>query len=158
MTARTIPRTIRRETGRRMAFDTGSFPSNPTEQEPAGATEAPVSSHAPSGPVPGAMMEIVRPPAYGRGIFVTVASAAAVFGLAVAASGETPTATGVPMTETTSPLFWGVAVIVAVLVGIGAQYSEFTAARAAESLGAPRRRSELPTAWCVPFVAEVAAI
>lgn len=141
-----------------MAFDTGSFPSNPIEQEPAGAPEAAVSGYTSSGPAPGTMMEIVRPPAYGRGIFVTVASAAAVFGLAVAASGETPTATGVPMTETTSPLFWGVAVIVAVLVGVGAQYSEFTAARAAESLGSPRRRTELPTAWCVPFVAEVAAI
>jgi hypothetical protein len=106
-----------------MAFDAGSFPDNANAVE---ENLPPVGSGAPasptsSGAVPGAMMEIVRPPAYGRGIFVTFAAAAAVFGLAVAASGETPTATGIPMTETTNPLFWGIAVIVAVMVGVGAQ-------------------------------------
>jgi hypothetical protein len=103
-------------------------------------------------------MQIVRPPAYGRGVVVSLVSAAAVFALAIMATGETPTATGVPMTETTNPLFWGLAVIFSVLAGAGAQYSEFTAARAAESLGAPKRRSGLPTAWAVPFVAELTAI
>lgn len=141
-----------------MTFDTGTTPlgSGDFGGTDSGDALPPLSTS--SGPAPGSTMEIVRPPAYGRGVVVTLASAAAVFGLAVAASGETPTATGIPMTETTSPLFWGIAVIVAVLVGIGAQYSEFTAARAAESLGAARRHSKLPTAWAVPFVAEVAAI
>jgi hypothetical protein len=103
-------------------------------------------------------MEIVRPPAYGRGIVVSIVAAAAVFALAIMASGETPTATGVPLTETTNPLFWGLAVIFIVLTAVGAQYSELTAARAADSLGTTRRQSSLPTAWAVPFVSELTAI
>lgn len=141
-----------------MTFDTGTTPLGSSDFGGSEGGDAPASSMSSSGLAPGSTMEVVRPPAYGRGVVVTLASAAAVFGLAVAASGERPKATGVPMTETTSPLFWGIAVIVAVLVGVGAQYSEFTASRAAESLGAARRHSRLPTAWAVPFVSVVAAI
>lgn len=141
-----------------MAFDSGTTPLGSGDfGSTDGGDDQPVNP-ASSGLAPGSTMEIVRPPAYGRGVVVTLVAAAAVFGLALAATGETPTATGIPMTETTSPLFWGIAVLVAILVGVGAQYSEFTAARAAESLGTVRRHSDLPTAWAVPFVSEVAAI
>jgi hypothetical protein len=111
-----------------------------------------------SGPVPGSGMDIVRPPAYGRGIVVSLASAAAVLALAIMASGGHAKSTGTPLSETTGPLFWGLAVIVIALTAIGAQFSEFTAAKAAESLGATRKIGRLPTAWAVPLVAETAAI
>ncbi len=138
-----------------MAFDSGT---SPEQSSGTGPIDTLASSSQASGPAPGSTMEIVRAPAYGRGIFVSLASAAAVLALAIMASGGTPTATGVPLTETTNPLFWGLAVIFCVLCGFGAQYSEFTAARAAESLGTTRRRSALPTAWAVPVVAEATAI
>lgn len=120
--------------------------------------ESASSASSPSGAVPGSTMEIVRPPVYARGSVVSIVAAAAVFALAIPASGETPTATGVPLTETTNPLFWGLAVIVVLLTAAGAQYSEIVAGRASASLGAPRRRSSLPTAWAVPLVAEASAI
>jgi hypothetical protein len=128
------------------------------------APSAPINASAmsrsanPGGPVPGSGMDSVRPPAYGRGIFVSLGSSAAVFALAIMASGGHPSATGVPLTETTGPLYWGLAVIVVILTGIGAQYSEITAARAAEALGTPRRHDVLPTAWAVPSVAAATAI
>jgi hypothetical protein len=140
-----------------MTFDATNNPAQ-TGGTGAAATPDVPSSAGSSGPAPGAGMEIVRPPAYGRGIFVSLAAAAAVLALAIMASGETPTATGVPATETTNPLFWGLAVLFVVLAGVGAQYSELTASRAAESLGTPRRHSALPTAWAVPVVAVAAAI
>ena len=111
-----------------------------------------------SGLAPGSGMDIVRPPAYGRGIVVSLVSAAAVLALAIMASGGDARSTGIPLTETTGPLFWGLAVIVVLLTAAGAQFSEFTAAKAAESLGATRRLGRLPTAWAVPLVAEAAAI
>ena len=138
-----------------MAFDRGRPRNNRAGPD---RIDTLASSSQASGLHPGSTMEIVRPPAYGRGIFVSLASAAAVLALAIMASGGTPTATGVPLTETTNPLFWGLAVIFCVLCGFGAQYSEFTAARAADSLGTTRRRSALPTAWAVPVVAEATAI
>lgn len=141
-----------------MALDTGTTPAN-TGGTGAGITpEGTTPSGTSSGAAPGAGMEIVRPPAYGRGIVVSFVSAAAVLALAIMASGETPTATGVPLTETTSPLFWGLAVIFIVLAAAGAQYSEITAARAAESLGTVRRHSSLPTAWAVPMVSVLTAV
>jgi hypothetical protein len=141
-----------------MALDTGMTPAQ-SGGTGAGATSGSTqAAAASSGPAPGAAMEIVRPPAYGRGIVVSIVSAAAVFALAIMASGETPTATGVPLTETTNPLFWGLAVIFIAMTAAGAQYSEITASRAAESLGTVRRHSSLPTAWAVPLVAELTAI
>ena len=141
-----------------MALDTGTTPSQSGGTSAGPGTESPPSITASSGAVPGSTMEIVRPPAYGRGIVVSIVAAAAVFALAIMASGETPTATGVPLTETTNPLFWGLAVIFIALTAAGAQYSEYTAARAADSLGTVRRRSSLPTAWAVPLVSELTAI
>src|SRR5215211_610691 len=141
-----------------MALDTGTTPSQSGGTDAETSPEAAPSVTASSGAVPGSTMEIVRPPAYGRGIVVSIVAAAAVFALAIMASGETPTATGVPLTETTNPLFWGLAVIFIALTAAGAQYSEYTAARAADSLGTVRRRSSLPTAWAVPLVSELTAI
>ena len=103
-------------------------------------------------------MDIVRPPAYGRGIVVSLASAAAVLALAIMASGGHARSTGTPLSETTGPLFWGLAVVFIALTAAGAQFSEFTAAKAAESLGAVRRVGRLPSAWAAPLVAETAAI
>lgn len=141
-----------------MALDTGTTPAQSGGTGAGATSEATTAAAASSGPAPGATMEIVRPPAYGRGIVVSIFSAAAVFALAIMASGETPTATGVPLTETTNPLFWGLSVIFIVMTAAGAQYSEITASRAAESLGTLRRHSSLPTAWAVPMVAELTAI
>lgn len=106
----------------------------------------------------GSGMDLVKPPAYGRGIFVSIASAAAVFALAIMASGGDSKVTGVPMTETTTPLFWGLSLIVIAIVGVGAQYAEVTADRAAAALGQPRTRERMPTAWAVPMVAVATAI
>lgn len=141
-----------------MTLEQGASPPQPGETGALTANEGANSSTSPSGAVPGSTMEIVRPPVYARGSVVSIVSAAAVFALAIMASGETPTATGIPLTETTNPLFWGLAVIFSLMAGAGAQYSEFVAARAAASLGAHRRRSPLPTAWAVPLVAEASAI
>jgi hypothetical protein len=141
-----------------MALDTGTTPSQSSGTVPGPGPEPAPSATTSSGAVPGSTMEIVRPPAYGRGIVVSIVAAAAVFALAIMASGETPTATGVPLTETTNPLFWGLAVIFIILTAVGAQYSEYTAARAADSLGTVRLRSSLPTAWAVPLVSELTAI
>ena len=140
-----------------MTLDPGMSPPQPVETGAPTVNEGAGSSTSPSGAVPGSTMEM-RPPVYARGSVVSIVSAAAVFALAIMASGETPTATGTPLTETTNPLFWGLAVIFTVMTGVGAQYSEFVAARAAASLGATRRRSPLPTAWAVPVVAEASAI
>lgn len=136
-------------------------PSGITAAEVGEASPPPVEasrSASPSGPMPGSGMDIVRPPAYGRGIVVSLAAAAAVLALAIMASGGYAKATGTPLSETTGPLFWGLAVVFVALTAIGAQFSEFTAAKAAESLGAVRRIGRLPTAWAAPLVAEAAAI
>jgi len=106
---------------------------------------------------PGAAMEIVRQPTYGQGIVVSLVVAAALLVLAIMAIRDAEN-TGLPLTETTGPLFWGLAVLIAVGAAIWAEFSEVTAARAAASLGQPRKPSALPTASAVPLVATVAAI
>ncbi len=111
-----------------------------------------------SAPPAGTTLDSVRPPAYGRGIFVSVAAAAAVFALAIVASGGNAEPTGVPLTETTTPLYWGLSVLVIVLVGIGAQFAEIAADRAAVALGQPSREPRMPTAWAVPGVAVATAV
>src|SRR3954453_13397607 len=133
-----------------MALESGTTPAQSGGTGPISGPEVAASTTTSSGAIPGSTMEIVRPPAYGRGIVVSIVAAAAVFALAIMASGETPTATGVPLTETTNPLFWGLAVIFIAMPAAVAQYSEITASRAAESLGTVRRHSSLPTAWAVP--------
>jgi hypothetical protein len=133
-----------------------------TPTAPQSTTTAPVSQ-GPIVPVnrtahsPGATMEIVRQPTYGQGIVVSLVVAAALLVLAIMAIRDAEN-TGLPLTETTGPLFWGLAVLVAIGAAIGAQFSEVSAAHAAESLGQRRKPSTVPTAWAVPFVATVAAI
>jgi Protein of unknown function (DUF5656) len=141
-----------------MSFESGKFPAQMNQPGGVPGSSGPPAMTQGSGPAPGSTMDVVRPPAYGRGIIVSLGSAASVFVLAIMASGETPTSTGVPLTETTTPLFWGIAVIFCILCGFGAQYSEFTASRAADSLGAARRRTSIPTAWTIPVAAEATAI
>lgn len=133
---------------------TRSAPQETTDSTPSSGAASPPNRTNPS---PGATLEIVRQPAYGQGMVVSLATAAAVLVLAIMAIRDAET-TGVPLTETTGPLFWGLAVLVVAGAGVGAQYSEFSAARAAEALGQPRRAAGLPTAWAVPVVATTAAI
>jgi hypothetical protein len=109
-------------------------------------------------PPAGTTLDSVRPPAYGRGIFVSVGAAAAVFALAIVASGGSAESTGVPLTETTTPLYWGLSVIVIALVGVGAHFAEISADRAAIALGQPSRPRRLPTAWALPAVAVATAL
>lgn len=109
------------------------------------------------GLAPGTTLEIVRQPTYGQGIVVSLVVAGAVFALAIMAIRDAEN-TGLPLTETTGPLFWGLAVLITIGAAAGAQFSEATAARAAESLGQPHKVTSLPTAWAVPLVATVAAI
>jgi hypothetical protein len=104
-----------------------------------------------------ASMEIVRQPTYGQGIVVSLVSAASMLILAIMAIRDGAN-TGLPLTETTGPLYWGLAVIFAIGTAAGAQFSEVTAARAAESLGQPRKTTSIPTAWAIPLIAAIAAI
>jgi hypothetical protein len=95
----------------------------------------------------------VHPPAYGRGLLVSIIAAAMVFALAIFASGGKEEYTGIPMTQTTGSLFWGLTVVVIILVAVGSQYAEGIAARVAESLGQEARPAQLPAAWAVPAAA-----
>jgi hypothetical protein len=106
----------------------------------------------------GAMLDSTRQPVYGQGIVVSLVAAACLLVLAILAVREQETATGVPATETTGPLFWGLAVLFIAIIAVGAQYSEMSAARAAEALGHVRNPRELPTAWVVPSVGMAGAI
>lgn len=139
-----------------MASETRS--TTPTQE-----TTAPPTSQGPIVPVPrqannpGTTMEIVRQPTYGQGIVVSLTVAAALLVLAIMAVRDTGN-DGIPLLQTTGILFWIIAALVAIGAAIGAEFSEVTAARAAESLGQPRRSSTIPTAWAVPLVATVGAI
>lgn len=129
---------------------------NGSESPSPGAGPAPATTPR-SGGAPGSSLDVVRQPVYGQGIVVSLIVAAAVFVLAIMAIRDAETS-GIPLTETTGPLFWGLALLVIAGAGAGAQYSEMTAARAAESLGYPRRESSLHSAWAVPVVATTAAV
>lgn len=106
----------------------------------------------------GPALESVAPPAYGRGLIVSIIAAAMVFALAIFATGGTEKYTGIPMTQTTGALYWGLSVLVIILVGIGAQYAEGVATRVAESLGQESRGPHIPTAWAVPVAATATAL
>jgi Protein of unknown function (DUF5656) len=106
----------------------------------------------------GSTMESSRQPVYGQGIVVSLISAAFLLVLAILAVREDETVTGTPATETTGPLFWGLAVVFTLLIGVGAQYSEISAARAAEALGHPRKARDYPTAWIIPMVGMAGSI
>lgn len=106
----------------------------------------------------GASIDRARQPVYGQGIVVSLIAAAFLLILAILAIREQETITGTPATETTGPLFWGLAVLFTMLVGIGAQFSEISAARSAAALGHPRRKRDYPTAWIIPVAGMFAAI
>lgn len=139
-----------------MGVESGS-PATPQGTTATPASPGPIVPANRSAHSPGVTMEIVRQPTYGQGIVVSLVVAAAVLVLAVMAIRDEAN-TGLPLTQTTGPLFWGLAVLVAIGAAIGAQFSEVTAARAAESLGQPRKVSSVPTAWAVPLIATIAAI
>jgi hypothetical protein len=144
------------EEPRPMVTDSGS-PATPQGTVATPVSQGPIVPVNRTAHSPGATMEIVRQPTYGQGIVVSLVVAAALLVLAIMAIRHAKS-TGLPLTETTGPLYWILAVLVAVGAAIGAQYSEVTAARAAESLGQPRKVSTVPTAWAVPLTATVAAI
>lgn len=98
-----------------------------------------------------------RQPAYGLGIVVSIGVAAALLILAILAIGD-PEGSGAPLFQTTSGIFWGLAVVVLIGVAAGAQYAEQSAARAAAAVGHPRPSNAMATAWTVPFVGTLAAI
>jgi hypothetical protein len=111
----------------------------------------------PYGTGPGAGIRDIRPPAYGQGIIVSAVIGAAMLVLAITAIRHAEN-TGLPLTETTRPLYWGLAVLAVLAAGIGAQYAERTAARAAAAVGHPRDGELMETAWAVPMVATIAAV
>ena len=55
----------------------------------------------------GTVLGSVHPPAYGRGLLVSIVAAAIVFALAIFASGGKEEFTGIPMTQTTGSAFLG---------------------------------------------------
>jgi hypothetical protein len=107
----------------------------------------------------GTVLGSVHPPAYGRGLLVSIVAAAIVFALAIFASGGKEEFTGIPMTQTTGSLFWGLSILAIILVGVASQYAEGAAIRVAESLGQePARRNQLPSAWAVPAASMATAL
>ena len=66
----------------------------------------------------GSAMERARQPVYGQGIVVSLVAAAFLLVLAILAVREDETATGVPATETTGPLYWGLAIIFTIAITI----------------------------------------
>ncbi len=106
----------------------------------------------------GSTIAQARQPVYGQGVVVSLIAAALLLVLAILAVREQETATGVPATETTGPLFWGLAVLFTAVIAVGAQFSEWSAARAAAALGHPRDERAHATAWIVPIVGMAGAI
>ena len=109
------------------------------------------------GSTPGSGMQDVRQPAYGQGIFVSGGTALAMLVLSIYAIQDAEN-TGIPITETTKPLFWGLAIISIIAAGVGAQFVERNAASAAAAVGQPRAAQLMQTAWAVPLVANSAAV
>jgi Protein of unknown function (DUF5656) len=105
----------------------------------------------------GSTMENARQPVYGQGVVVSLLAAAFLLVLSIIAVREQETVTGIPATETTGPIFWGLAVLFTAVVAFGSQFSEISAARAAEAMGHTRAPRAYPTAWVVPVVGMAAA-
>ena len=105
-----------------------------------------------------APLQSVTPPSYGRGLIVSIGAAAIAFALAIFASGGTREVTGIPMTQTTGALFWGLTVLAIIVVATGAQYAEGQAALAAASLGQDPRPRSIPAAWAVPAASVATAL
>ena len=87
----------------------------------------------------GTVLGSVHPPAYGRGLLVSIVAAAIVFALAIFASGGQEEYTGIPMTQTTGSLFWGLSILAIILVGVASQYAEGAAIGSPSRSGKNRR-------------------
>ncbi len=98
-----------------------------------------------------------RQPAYGQGVVVSLLAAGALLVLAIIAIGDGD-GSDPPLGQTTDTVFWLVAAAVVVITGVGAQFSERTAAAAAAAVGHPRPSTAMATAWAVPTIAAIAAI
>ncbi len=98
-----------------------------------------------------------RQPAYGQGVVISLLTAGLVLLLAIIAIGDGDRSDP-PVLETTSTLFWVLAVVTLLLAAGGAQFAERTAAKAAEIVGHPRPSTAMATAWVVPLVSTFAAI
>lgn len=96
-----------------------------------------------------------RQPTYGQGIVFALIIAAALLLCAIIAIGDGDGSVP-PMLQRSSPLLWGVSILAMILAGVGAQYSEYVTARAAEAEGLPVV-NRVSTAWVVPFVSVFAA-
>jgi len=103
------------------------------------------------------MLQSLRPPAYGQGVILSVVVAAVVLVLAIIATGDGDE-TGIPMTETTPPIFWGIAVLLIIGAGAFAQYVEFSTVRLGSDGSQQTRGQSLPTAWAGPVIATLAAV
>jgi len=103
------------------------------------------------------MLQSLRPPAYGQGVILSVVVAAVVLVLAIIATGDGDE-TGIPMTETTPPIFWGIAVLLIIGAGAFAQYVEISTVRLGADGSAQTRGQSLPTAWAGPVIATLAAV
>ena len=103
------------------------------------------------------MLQALRPPAYGQGVILSVVVAAVVLVLAILATGD-GNESGIPMTETTEPIFWGLAAILIVATGAFAQYVEFSTVRLGPDGVSQTRGQSLPTAWAGPVIATLAAV
>lgn len=135
--------------------------------EPSGrgwARRAPVPGPVPASEVPLAPMPQsappltnLRPPAYGQGVVLSVMVAAVVLVLAIIAPGD-GAGLGVPMFATTTPVFWGIAILLIAGAGAFAQYVELITVRASFAGGFGPRQPSLPTAWAGPVVATTAAV
>ncbi len=120
---------------------------------PVPASEAARSTYPPGGP----MLQSLRPPAYGQGVILSVVVAAVVLVLAIIATGDGDE-TGIPMTETTPPIFWGIAVLLIIGAGAFAQYVEISTVRLGSDGSQQTRGQSLPTAWAGPVIATLAAV
>lgn len=120
---------------------------------PVPASEAARSTYPPGGP----MLQSLRPPAYGQGVILSVVVAAVVLVLAIIATGD-GNETGIPMTETTPPIFWGLAILLIIGAGAFAQYVEISTVRLGVDGSRQTRGESLPTAWAGPLIATMAAV
>ncbi len=120
---------------------------------PVPASETQRSNYPPGGPA----LQSLRPPAYGQGVILSVVVAAVVLVLAIIVAGEGDD-TGIPMTEATKPIFWGLAALLIVGAGAFAQYVEINTVRLSSDGTTTGRKPGLPTAWAGPVVATLAAV
>ena len=137
----------------------GSGAATETGVRPATPAAPGMAVRPPYGPASAALpgMQAIRQPVYGQGMIVSLLVAAALVVLAILASGDADDSR-LPIAQTTTPAFWGLAVLAILVAGVGAQRAEATAARAAAGVGRPRPTTAMATAWTVPVVATLAAI